>query len=110
MKKLSVILVTLVLLLGTNLSAAEAGLDKNKTLTISEEIANLLTDADMVLDYDVNANVTFMINGEGEIVVLTVDTTDSSIESFIKSRLNYKKLQNKLLEGEEYKVPITMKA
>jgi hypothetical protein len=110
MKKLSVILVTLVLLLGTNLSAAEAGLDKNKTLTISEEIANLLTDADMVLDYDVNANVTFMINGEGEIVVLTVDTTDSSIERFIKSRLNYKKLQNKLLEGEEYKVPITMKA
>lgn len=110
MKKLSVILVSLVLLLGTNLSAAEAGLDKDKKLTITEEIGDLLTDADMVLDYDVNANVTFMINGEGEIVVLTVDTTDESIERFIKSRLNYKKLQNKLLKGEEYKVPIIMKA
>ena len=93
MKKLSVILVTLALLLATNLSAAEAGLDKDKNLTISQEIGDLLADADMELDYDVNANVTFMINDEGEIVVLTVDTDDLAIEKFIKSRLNYKKLE-----------------
>ena len=110
MKKLSVILVAFVLLLGTNVTAADAGLDKDKKLTISQEIGDLLTDADMELDFDVNANVTFMINEEGEIVVLTVDTSDSSIERFIKSRLNYKKLQSKLLAGEEYKVPIIMKA
>ncbi|MFT5238351.1 MAG: hypothetical protein ACI9M9_001957 [Flavobacteriaceae bacterium] len=110
MKKLSVILIAFVLLLGTNVTAADAGLDKDKKLTISEEIGELLKDADMELDYDVNANVTFMINGEGEIVVLIVDTSDISIERFIKSRLNYKKLQNKLLAGEEYKVPIIMKA
>ncbi len=110
MKKVSVILVALVLLFGTNLTAADAGLDKEKKLTISQEIGDLLADADMELDYDVNANVTFMINEEGEVVVLTVDTNDSSIERFIKSRLNYKKLQNKLTAGEEYKVPIIMKA
>ena len=110
MKKVSVILVALVLLFGTNLTAADAGLDKEKKLTISQEIGDLLADADMELDYDVNANVTFMINEEGEVVVLTVDTNDSSIERFIKSRLNYKKLQNKLAAGEEYKVPIIMKA
>jgi|TARA_R110002110_G_scaffold67094_21_gene183370 hypothetical protein len=110
MKKLSVILVAFALLLGTNVTAAVAGLDKEKKVTISQEIGDLLTNADMELDYDVNADVTFTINGEGEIVVLTVDTMDSSIESFIKSRLNYKKLQNELIEGEEYKVPIIMKA
>ena len=110
MKKLSVILVAFVLLLGTNMNAAETGLVKEKKLTISQEIGDLLKDADMNLDYDVNANVTFMINGEGEIVVLTVDTTNLAIERFIKSRLNYKKLQNKLQEGEEYKVPVIMKA
>ena len=110
MKKVSVILVALVLLFGTNLTAADAGLDKEKKLTISQEIGDLLADADMELDYDVNANVTFMINEEGEVVVLTVDTNDSSIKRFIKSRLNYKILQNKLLAGEEYKVPIIMKA
>ena len=110
MKKLSVVLVAFVLLFGTNLTAADAGLDKDKKLTISQEIGDLLKDADMDLDYDVNANVTFMINGEGEIVVLTIDTNDLSVERFIKSRLNYKKLQNKLQKGEEYKVPVVMKA
>ena len=110
MKKLSVILVAFVLLLGTNVMAADAGLDKEKKLTISQEIGDLLTDADMELKSDVNANVTFMINEEGEIVVLTIDTNDLAIEKFIKSRLNYKTLQNKLIAGEEYKVPIIMKA
>jgi hypothetical protein len=110
MKKLSVVLVAFVLLLVNNVTAADAGLDKEKKLTISQEIGDLLTDADMELDYDVNANVTFMINDEGEIVVLTVDTSDIAIERFIKSRLNYTKLKNKLLAGEEYKVPIMMKA
>ena len=110
MKKLSAILVAFVLLLGTNVMAANAGLDKEKKLTISQEIGDLLADADMELDYDVNANVTFMINDEGEIVVLTVDTDDLAIEKFIKSRLNYKKLDHKLLVGEQYNVPIVMKA
>jgi hypothetical protein len=110
MKKLSVVLVAFVLLLGTSVTAADASLDKDKTVTISQEIGDLLKDANIELDYDVNANVTFMINGEGEIVVLTVDTSDLSIERFIKSRLNYKKLQNELLVGEEYKVPVIMKA
>ena len=96
MKKLSVILVAFVLLLGTNVTAADAGLDKEKKLTISQEIGDLLADADMELDFDVNANVTFMINEEGEIVVLTVDTSDLSIERFIKSRLNYKNKAFKL--------------
>ncbi len=110
MKKLSVILVAFVLLLGTNVTAANAGLNKEKEFTISQEIGNLLKDANFILDYEVNVNVTFMINAEGEIVVLTIDAMDSSIERFIKNKLNYKKLQNKLVEGEEYKIPITMKA
>lgn len=110
MKKLSVILVAFVLLFGTSLSAAEVGIIKEKNLTISQEIGDLLKGADISLDADVNSFVTFMVNGEGEIVVLTVDTDNLVIEKFIKSRLNYQKLQNKLSEGEEYTVPIIMKA
>ena len=109
MKKVSVILVAFALLLGTNITAADVGLDKENEFTISQEIGNLLKDANFILDYEVKVNVTFMINDEGEIVVLTVDAKDRSIEKFIKSKLNYKKLQNKLVEGEEYKIPITMK-
>ena len=110
MKKLSVILVAFVLLFGTNMAAAEVGLDKEKKFTITEEIGALLKGADILLEEDVNSMVTFMVNDEGEIVVLTVDTDDLTIEKFIKSRLNYHKLKNKLAVGEEYKVPIIMKA
>ena len=110
MKKLSVILVAFALLLGTNMAATEVGLDKEKEFTITQEIGALLKGADIALEEDVNSMVTFMINEEGEIVVLTVDTDDLTIEKFIKSRLNYHKLQNKLTTGGEYKVPIIMKA
>ena len=110
MKKLSVIVVAFALLIGTNIAAAEVGLDKEKKFTISQEIGELLKNADLPLEKDVNSMVTFMVNEEGEIVVLTVDTDDFVIEKFIKSRLNYHKLKNKLSQGEEYKVPIIMKA
>ncbi len=109
MKKLSVILVAFVLLFGTGISTAAVALDKEKK-TISQEIGTLLKNADMDLETDVLASVTFTINDEYEIVVLTVDTDDQTIERFIKSRLNYKKLENRLVPGEEYQVPITMKA
>ena len=110
MKKLSVIVVAFVLLFGTNLAAAEVVLVKEKKFTISQEIGDLLKGADLNLDSDVKSVVTFILNEDGEIVVLTVDTDDLTIEKFIKSRLNYHKLQNKLPEGEAYKVPIIMKA
>ena len=60
--------------------------------------------------YDKGAEINQQWHDEGEIVVLTVDTIDIAIERFIKSRLNYQKLQHKLVVGEEYQVPIIMKA
>jgi len=109
MKKLNVILVALVLLVGTTISAAPIHFIKEKK-TVSQEIEKFLKNANMELEHDVNAYVTFMINEEQEVVVLTVDTDNETIARFIKSRLNYKKLENTLLQGEEYKVPVTMKA
>jgi uncharacterized membrane protein YgcG len=109
MKKLSVILLAFVLLIGTGISAASVELKKDKK-TVSQEIGMLLKDANIDLEVDVNAYVTFMINEEAEIVVLTIDTKDEMIERFIKSRLNYHKLQNELIPGQEYQVPIRIQA
>jgi hypothetical protein len=109
MKKLSVILLAFVLLIGTGISAATVELKKDKK-TVSQEIGMLLQDANIDLEADVNAYVTFMINEESEIVVLTIDTDDEMIERFIKSRLNYHKLQNELISGQEYAVPIRLQA
>ena len=109
MKKLSVILLAFVLLIGTGISAAAVELKKDRK-TVSQEIGMLLKDANIDLEADVNAYVTFMINDESEIVVLTIDTKDEMIEQFIKSRLNYHKLQNELIPGQEYQVPIRIQA
>ena len=61
MKKLSAILLAFVLLLGTGISTAAVDLEKDKK-TVSQEIGSLLKNADIELDEDVNAYVTFMIN------------------------------------------------
>lgn len=109
MKKLSVMLVALVLLVGTTISATPVPVVKDKK-TVSQEIENFLKNTNMELDKDVNAFVTFIINEEQEVVVLTVDTDNEVVARFIKSRMNYKKLENKLLQGEEYKLPVRLKA
>lgn len=110
MKKLSVILVAFVLLLGTQMAATDLELAKDKKLTVSQEIGDLLKSPELILEKDVKAYVTFLINEEGEIVVLTVDSDNLAIERYIKGRLNYKKLQHEMPKSKEYKVPILIKA
>ncbi|RMA58542.1 hypothetical protein [Ulvibacter antarcticus] len=105
MKKFSVILVAFVLLLGTSLSATT--LDKEKVKkTTAQEMGTLLKNPHLTLIEDQNVNVTFIVNKDREIVVLSVGTDNESIESFIKNRLNYEKLDNKLTVGKKYIQPV----
>lgn len=105
MKKVNVILVALALLVGTIFSTAAVPAPVVKT-SFSVEIAKLLEDPDFLEDVEVVASVTFVINAEGEIVVLLVDTDNNMVEGFIKSRLNYQKLSTPMEKGREYIVPI----
>lgn len=60
---------------------------------------------------DVTANVRFTINQNGEIVVLSVETEDELFEGFVKSRLNYKKVDlENAKEGRLYTVPVRVTA
>ena len=111
MKKLSVILVAFALLIGTSISTAAVVTEKEgDKISISQEIGKLLQNLDVELQEDLVSNVLFTINSEHEIVVLTVDTDMREIELFIKSRLNYEKLENNLTPGKEYKVPVRITA
>ncbi len=111
MKNLSVILVAFALFFGTNISTAAVVVEKdNAKVSISQEIASLLQNPEINLQADIKADVTFTINTEHEIVVLTVDTENEIVERFIKSRLNYEQLENNLTPGKEYKVPVRMTA
>ncbi len=109
MKKLNVILIAFALLIGTGISTAavepEKGDDK---VTISQEIANLLQNPEIELQEDLSSYVTFTINAEHEIVVLTIDTENENVEAFIKSRLNYQHLDNNVTPGKEYVIPVRM--
>ncbi|GHC62960.1 hypothetical protein GCM10008083_30290 [Ulvibacter litoralis] len=99
----------IMLFAGSGLSLAAVSVEKEKK-TVSQEITYLLRSPKIDLKEDSKANVTFTINDNHEVVVLLVETDNVLIESFIKSRLNYYKLQNKLVPGKEYMLPVLVKA
>ncbi len=63
-------------------------------------------------DYDKNvctAEVLFTVNTKSEIVVLSVFSPNNKAESYLKSRLNYRKVsQQPTKEGEIYLLPLRM--
>lgn len=107
MKKLSVILVAFALLMGTTAFAASTSVATYKS-SIAQEIENLLQKHDFALEHDVMATVTFVVNEKNEIVVLNVDSKESSIIRFIRGRLNYEKLESNMTPGKEYTVPVRL--
>lgn len=109
MKKLSLMLVAILVLMGSTVSNATVSEEKEKK-TLSQEITHLLRSPKIVLQEDVTADITFTINDNYEVVVLMVATDNVMIEHFIKSRLNYYKLQTKLVPGKEYIIPLLVKA
>ena len=61
----------------------------------------------MDLDYDASATIMLTVNMDNEIVVLSVDSNNKDVASFIKSRLNYQKLDGEFdSKLKAYKVPI----
>ena len=77
---------------------------------ITQEVSKLLQDPSFDVDHDMKAQVTITINKDNEIVVLSVDTKDESIESYIKARLNYNQLPSALTaNAKTFIVPVTLK-
>ena len=110
MKKLSVLSVAAALLFSANAMASDTNPDLvSPAPKVTAEIGDLLEDNNIVLedDQDISFSVRFTLNDSGEIVVLSVNTTDDSIESFVKARLNYQQVSSQGLEiGKTYEVPV----
>ena len=107
MKKVNVILIAFVFLFSTTILSASVNPVDSKDST-SAEISKLLQDPGFVLEVETTAIVTFIVNNENEIVVLSVDSENELVERFIKQRLNYKKLETSAKQGKEYVVPVRM--
>ncbi|GAB5399681.1 MAG: hypothetical protein Aureis2KO_12660 [Aureisphaera sp.] len=98
----------MVLLVATTLSASNGLVVKKKPTNVTEEIENLLENPSFEIKKEISTTAVIMFNDDGEIVVLSVDTENQMVERFVKSRLNYHKLLNKLEEGKQYVVPIKL--
>ena len=78
--------------------------------TLTEKIQDLLKNPKFIIEEELQARVTVMLNNNGELVVLAIDSNSKLAENFIKDRLNYKKLNvgvNNL--NKTFVVPIKIK-
>ena len=96
---------TLLLVVAIAFSSALYANDKSTKDTsnaISQEIGQLLKNPGFVVEDDILVNVKVFFNDDNEIVVLTVNSESEGIDSYIKSRLNYKELSNKVNNKNRY--------
>ncbi len=80
--------------------------------SLSSQIYEMLKQNSFELQYnEMTADVRFTINEKGEMVVLSVETKNEVLENFVKSRLNYQKVESgNPVEGKIYTVAVRITA
>jgi len=102
MKKLNVMLLAAVFAI-SSIASANTGKEPKKSETnFTKEVKTLLKKPSFKVENEIEARVTFTLNDEGEIVVLSVDSESDTVENFIKGRLNYQKVESKLDEDVKF--------
>lgn len=80
--------------------------DTNKNLR-SKIVPMLGTEILLDVKNDCKAEVSFLVNNQNELIVISVDSKVTGFSSYVKSKLNYKKIDIKgIKKGEVYKMPI----
>lgn len=91
MKKLIVVLVAV--LASTQIFANDKPTKNTSVEKLRNEIVVLLDKPQIELDQkEIKASIEFILNAKSEIVILTVDSEKAAVEDYVKSRLNYKKI------------------
>jgi len=111
MRKLSLVVVAAMLLATGNVLANDTR-GENPTKSLSSQISAMLSENNFSEEQiDLTAQVRFTLNTDGEIVVLSVSTDFEKMESFVKNKLNYQKVNlNSVEEGKIYTIPVRVKA
>jgi len=78
------------------------------TKEISKQLSHILgTPNFKITEKALVAKVRFKVNAESEIVVLTVKSENELVEMYIKTRMNYRKVDVPgLVKGQEYTVDV----
>lgn len=77
---------------------------------LHKQIVKLLgKTTDKLADKDIIAEVTFTLNDQSEIVIVSVKSENARIDKYVKGKLNYQKVSVKALTtGTMYTVPLTI--
>ncbi len=106
MKTIKLLLLMVMITFSSVLSASTTPKHATKN-TIVSDIAKRLENPKFILEADVLTNVTFVVNKNNEIVILSVDSDNDVIIDYIKSRLNYTKVSDTSYNKNiKYIVPI----
>ncbi|MFS4456229.1 hypothetical protein [Maribacter sp. 2304DJ31-5] len=111
MRKLSLIcLAAFLLAMGSIFANDTEGVKPDGDLSV--QISKMLSENSFSgQEIGLTAQVRFTLNNKGEIVVLSVDTKFAKLERFIKSRLNYQKVEiSEIEEGRLYVFPMRISA
>ena len=110
MRTIKTLLLIVALTFSSVLAASTNAEDKKaESDAITEEIGKLLENPSFLVVSEITANVTVTLNNNNEFVVLSVDTDESYVENYIKSRLNYQELPISLDGGKKtYFVPVRL--
>jgi hypothetical protein len=108
MRKIKSIIAILAISLSTIFSVNAAEVTPSKTKELRTEIISILGNIiDLDLKKTSKAEVSFMINNQNEIVIISVDSDIKLLNNYIKRKLNYKKVEVKgVAKGEIYKMPL----
>lgn len=101
MKTIKTLLLVVAIAFSSVLSASNKP-TKETANEISHEIGELLKNPNFTVENDVFANVKVLFNQNNEIVVLSVDSEIKGLDSYIKSRLNYKELSKDVNNKNRY--------
>ncbi|MFX0558147.1 hypothetical protein ACOCEA_15200 [Maribacter sp. CXY002] len=107
MRKLSLVFVAALVFASGSIFANDIE-NVKPTKSLSAQISKILADNNFSnAEVNLTAQVRFTLNGEGEIVVLSVDTDFVNLERFVKNKLNYAKVDvANAEEGKLYTIPV----
>jgi hypothetical protein len=109
MKKLAVLIFVFAMSVTSTFANNEDKLKKKKS-EVRTEVVKLLGNYDRDLRSNLNTTVSFIINRKNEIVVLSVASKNQSLVSYVKRKLNYKKIKVSALNYMKvYQLPLKVK-
>ncbi|NJB70770.1 hypothetical protein GGR42_001232 [Saonia flava] len=103
MKK--IVLTSLILALNATMAMASNSMNTPKQ-ELRKQVMELLDSPNIEFKSElIEAKITFTLNRKREIVILSIDTENSALDSYIKRKLNYKKvLLNDIAVGNKFTV------